>query len=174
MRPLKVGISAEPTVDAKGVALEHCHNWLEWAAAQIDVCLDDDKPACDQLLESLADLLQSTTSAPTSAASACDATSSPHMSAVVIAVQSHDRVMQRLMHVAGAMRGLGEHLEEARCAHSCESWCELRRIQLSKFSMAEERSLFIGIVAPEHAGSHEAADSEDTIELFMAEGNGLP
>lgn len=40
--------------------------------------------------------------------------------------------------------------------------------------MAEERSLFIGIVAPEHAGRHEAADSEDTIDLFMAEGNGLP
>jgi hypothetical protein len=171
--------------DVPGVAEEHCRLWLNWAAAQVDACLADDKPACDQLLGSLAEML-----APARAASAGppgDTATCKEMSAVVIAVQSHDRVMQRLGHVAEALRRVQHHLADAGRARSPESWRMLRDGQLREFSMAEERALFVRLVVqdgeapageavhPGETGCEAASSPEDTIEFFVADGDlGLP
>jgi hypothetical protein len=139
------------------IAVANCRDWLEWAAVQVDVCLADDKPACDQLLDSLAKILGS-------------AAADQQMSAAVIAVQSHDRVMQRLNHVAESLRRLQEHLGDARLAQSAESWRALRENQMRAFSMAEERALFARIVARgDDMGHGSALDSEDATELFLPE-----
>jgi hypothetical protein len=139
------------------IAFEHCRAWLEWAAAQVDVCLADDKPACDELLASLAKLL--------GPAALEDSTVVQKMSAVVVAVQSHDRVMQRLTHVSQSLRRLKEHLGDAGRAQSAESWRMLRENQLRAFSMAEERALFLRIAA--QSNPEETADPEETIEIFL-------
>jgi hypothetical protein len=166
--------------DAPGVAVEHCRLWLNWAATQVDACLADDKPACDRLLDSLADLM-----GPGRAESAtppADAASCHKMSAIVVAVQSHDRVMQRLAHIAEALRRMHDHLADAGRARSADSWRMLRERQMREFSMAEERELFGRLVAQEDgAGAAGATDRqiysslEDTIELFVADsGLGRP
>jgi hypothetical protein len=161
--------------DAPGVAVEHCRHWLNWAATQVDACLADDKPACDQLLESLAAMLGSGRTQ--GSALPGDAGACQKMSAVVIAVQSHDRVMQRLAHVAEALRRMQDHLADAGRARSPESWRTLRERQLREFSMAEERALFVRLVAEEgeaapasETGREAASSHEDTIELFVAAG----
>ena len=152
------------------IAFEHCRAWLEWAAAQVDVCLADDKPACDELLVSLAELL----------GPAADSTVAQKMSAVVVAVQSHDRVMQRLTHVSQSLRRLKEHLGDAGRVQSAESWRMLRENQLRAFSMAEERALFLRIAAHRDLTGQEPApegttDPEETIEIFLPErGYGQP
>jgi hypothetical protein len=152
------------------IAFEHCRAWLEWAAAQVDVCLADDKPACDELLVSLAELL----------GPAADSTVAQKMSAVVVAVQSHDRVMQRLTHVSQSLRRLKEHLGDAGRVQSAESWRMLRENQLRAFSMAEERALFLRIAAHRDLTGQEPApegttDPEETIEIFLPErGHGQP
>ena len=149
--------------ESDGIALEQCRAWLAWAAVQVDQCLADDKPACDQLLRSLGEMLDRP-----SAATSVD----QHMSEVVVAVQSHDRVMQRLTHVSDSLRMLREHLGDARRAHSLDSWRELRQRQLRAFSMADERALFTRIVAPDEGGDEMAARSDESVELFVFE-NGL-
>lgn len=146
--------------ESDGIALEQCRTWLAWAAVQVDQCLADDKPACDQLLRSLGEMLE-----PPSAATSRD----QHMSDVVVAVQSHDRVMQRLTHVSDSLRMLHEHLGDARRAHSPDSWLELRQRQLRAFSMADERALFIRIVAPDEGGREPAAGPDESVELFVFE-----
>ena len=139
------------------IAVTNCRDWLEWAAVQVDVCLADDKPACDRLLESLAEVLG-------------PAAIDQKTSAVVVAVQSHDRVMQRLNHVAESLRRLQEHLGDARRAQSADSWRTLRENQMRAFSMAEERALFARIVAHSDQMGHEAAlNRDDTTELFLPE-----
>jgi hypothetical protein len=172
---------AAADAEAPGVAEEHCRRWLNWAAAQVDACLADDKPACDQLLDSLAEML-----GPARAASGGrpgDAATCQEMSALVIAVQSHDRVMQRLGHVAEALRRVQHHLADAGRARSPASWRLLRDGQLREFSMAEERALFVRLVVqegegapageaalPGDAGRQADLSTEDTIELFVADG----
>jgi hypothetical protein len=147
------------------ITLENCRAWLEWAAAQVDACLADDEPACDQLLASLAQLL----------GPAVLEAESETMSAVVVAVQSHDRVMQRLTHVSQSLRRLQEHLGDADCARSADSWRMLRENQLQDFTMAEERALFLRIAARsdvtgrELAANLQEADPEDAIEIFRPE-----
>ena len=144
---------------ADDIAMEHCRVWLAWAAIQIDLCLAEDKPACDQLLRSLGAILE-----PASAAASID----QRMSDVVVAVQSHDRVMQRLTHVSESLRLLHEHLGDARRAQSPDSWRTLRDRQLRAFSMAEERALFCQMVAPEAGGGEIAVSPDDTVELFVS------
>jgi hypothetical protein len=147
------------------IVLENCRAWLEWAAAQVDACLADDKPACDQLLGSLAKLLDP-----------ADSTVIQKTSAVVVAVQSHDRVMQRLTHVSQSLRRLKEHLGDAGRAQSPESWRMLRENQFRAFSMAEERALFLRIAAHGDVTGLESAPNllgtanpEETIEIFLPE-----
>jgi hypothetical protein len=164
-----------PDSDTTGIAVEHCRLWLGWAATQVDECLADDKPACDQLLCSLADVLGSVPAE--NARHPGDAAVSQKMAAVVVAVQCHDRVMQRLAHVADALRRVQDHLADSARARSTESWQKLQDGQLGRFSMAEERALFLRLVVQDveaaqedAAGSAGAAGAEDTIELFVADG----
>ena len=144
------------------IVLENCRAWLEWAAAQVDACLADDKPACDQLLGSLAKLLDP-----------ADSTVVQKTSAVVVAVQSHDHVMQRLTHVSQSLRRLQEHLGDADGARSADSWRMLRENQLQNFTMAEERALFLRIAArSDVTGQDFGANLQETepqgaIEIFL-------
>jgi hypothetical protein len=147
--------------ESDGIALQHCRAWLAWAAVQVDQCLADDKPACDQLLRSLREMLERA-----SAATSIDQSTSE----VVVAMQSHDRVMQRLTHVSESLRMLHEHLGDARRAQSPDSWRQLHEQQVRAFSMAEERALFTRIVAPDEGGGREiAAGSGDSVEPFLFE-----
>jgi hypothetical protein len=157
--------SAEPEA-ATGFAVEQCRAWLNWAAAQVDASLASDSLASAQLLAALADALgpgqPQSGSAPASADSV-----SVKMSAVIIAVQSHDRVMQGLTHVAESLRALHAQLGDARRADSAESWRMLRETQYRAFSMAQERALFARMVADEDESTRAAeTDPEETVELF--------
>lgn len=143
---------------AAGFAVENCRAWLEWAAVQVERCLADDEPACAQMLRSLGEMLE-----PAPAASG-----DQRMSEVVIAVQTHDRIMQRLTHVSESLRMLHEHLGDAQGAQSLESWRTLRERQLRAFSMAEERALFCQMVAPEQDGREMAAKPDESVELFAS------
>ena len=157
--------------EALGIAVEHCRTWLEWAATHVDQCLADDKPACDQLLTSLAEVV-----GPASPRVEADPppgtvqSLNQKMSDVVVAVQSHDRVMQRLTHVAESLRLLHAHLGDARRAQSPESWRVLRDNQMRAFSMADERALFVRLVAHGDDNVPEVAlNPDETIELFVPE-----
>jgi hypothetical protein len=150
-----------------GVAVEQCRTWLNWAAAQVDACLTSDSLASSQLLAALADALGPAQPRSGSAPAPADDAVSGKMSAVVIAVQAHDRVMQGLTHVAESLRALHAQLGDARRADSAESWRMLRETQYRAFSMAQERALFARLVAHEGEGTREAEiDPEDTVELF--------
>jgi len=145
--------------ESDAIAVEHCRAWLAWAAVQVDQCLAADKPACNQLLRSLGEMLE-----PAAAAMRVGQC----MTEVVVAVQSHDRIMQRLMHVSDSLRLLHEHLGDARRAQSPDSWRQLREHQLRAFSMAEERALFTRIVAPDEGGGEIAVGSDESVELFVS------
>src|SRR5271170_3942560 len=127
-RALKSMTPPESSFNRKGAAagphsaMEHCRAWLDWAATQVDLCLTEDKPACNRLLESLTAALEpraAHTEAPG------ESSISEKMAAVVVAVQSHDRVMQQLSHVRDALRLLHAHLGDADRAESGESWGRL-------------------------------------------------
>jgi hypothetical protein len=150
---------------ATGIVMEQCRAWLNWAAAQVDACLTSDSLASSQLLAALADVLDPAQRHSGGAATTHE--SAGKMSAVIIAVQSHDRVMQGLTHVADSLRALHGQLGDARCADSAESWRMLREKQYRAFSMAEERALFARMVAHEGEIAREADLSpEETVELF--------
>jgi hypothetical protein len=152
--------------DSAPAAVEHCRVWLNWAAEQIDASLASDNVASGQLLASLAGLLGRSQRQETVPAPSSDAVSG-RMSAVIVAVQSHDRVMQGLAHVAQSLRALHWQLGEARRAESAESWRVLRENQFHAFSMAEERELFVRLVAREHESTLEiAANRADSAEFF--------
>jgi anti-anti-sigma regulatory factor len=156
-----------PPTESKSVAVEQCRTWLNWAAAHVDACLSSDNLASDQLLASLADWLKETQPRPQTAPAPANDTAGGKMSAVVIAIQSHDSVMQRLTHVAQSLRALHEQLGDAQRADSTESWRMLRERQFRAFSMAEERALFARLVARGDESRHEVAlDPEETVELF--------
>jgi hypothetical protein len=146
-------------------AVEHCRVWLNWAAAQIDACLASDNLASGQLLASLADLFGGSQRSGTAPAPANDAAGGK-MSAVVVAVQSHDRVMQGFTHVAQSLRALYFQLGDAQRAQSAESWRLLRENQFHAFSMAEERELFARLVACEHKSGRDIAANRADVELF--------
>jgi len=160
--------------ESTGVAVQQCRLWLNWAAAQVDACLSSDSLANEQLLASLADLFGPQQS-PSGAAPVTGAAAGPapealscKVSSVVVAVQSHDRVMQGLTHVAESLRVLHEHLGDSGSAESAESWRMLREKQFRAFSMAEERALFTRLVAREHENRRDAAPApEETPELII-------
>ena len=160
-----------PTEPA-AIAVAQCRAWLVWAAAQVDACLASDKLAVAELLASLHELMDSARpqSAPPSASDNDGA--DRKMSAVIVAAQSHDRVMQALTHVSESLRMLQEHMGDVRCAESAESWRMLRAKQLRAFSMPEERVLFAGLVAEKDEWHEPAVNPEETVELFVG-GDGL-
>jgi len=157
--------------ESTSVAVQQCRLWLNWAAAQVDACLSSDSLANEQLLAALADLFGPQQSCSGAAPDPAPEALSCKMSAVVVAVQSHDRVMQGLTHVAEALRALRDHLGDRRGAESVESadsWRMLREKQFRAFSMAEERALFARLVAREHENRREAGPApEETPELIV-------
>jgi hypothetical protein len=132
--------------ESSALAVAQCRDWLQWAAAQVDVCVASDQLAMKELLASLTDLMGS---APRAAAVTPHDPAVGKWSAVIIAVQAHDRVMQGLVHVADALRALQAQLGDAQHVDSADSWRMLREKQLRAFSMAEERLLFAHLVAHE-------------------------
>jgi hypothetical protein len=153
--------------DSARAAVEHSRVWLKWAAAQIDACLASDSLASGQLIASLADLLGRTQPRFETAPAAANDAVSGDMSAVIIAAQSHDRVMQGLTHVAQSLRALHWQLGDAQRAESAESWQMLRENQFRAFSMAEERELFTRLMACERESTREiGANRSDSVELF--------
>jgi hypothetical protein len=141
----------QPCESTTGVAAAQCRDWLQWAAAQIDACVASDALAMNQLLASLAALMGS---APRAAAVTPHEPADAQLSAVIMAVQAHDRVMQGLVHVQESLRALQTQLGDARHADSADSWRELREKQYQAFSMPEERLLFARMVA--HGDEDEA------------------
>jgi len=137
----------QPCESTTGVAAAQCRDWLQWAAAQIDACVASDALAMNQLLASLAALMGS---APRAAAVTPHDPADAQLSAVIMAVQAHDRVMQGLVHVQESLRALQAQLGDARHADSADSWRELREKQYKAFSMPEERLLFARMVAHEN------------------------
>jgi hypothetical protein len=150
-----------------GVAVEHCRVWLKWAAAHVDECLTRDSLASSDLLAALAEVLGPAQS-PSQTAPAAHA-GDGKMSAVVIAVQSHDRVMQGLAHLADSLRGLHAQLSDTRRADSAESWGTLRETQFRAFSMAQERALFARMVGEEQDVRGAEVEPDETIELFTGD-----
>jgi hypothetical protein len=156
--------------ESTSVAVQQCRLWLNWAAAQVDACMASDSLASDQLLASLADLFGPRELGARSVSGPAPDELSCKLSAVVVAVQSHDRVMQGLSHVAESLRLLREQMADMSRAESSESWRMLRERQHRAFSMAEERALFARLVAGEHAIRREAAPHpEQTTELFVSD-----
>jgi predicted secreted protein len=131
---------------SSGLAVAQCRDWLQWAAAQVDACVAGDKLAMNEVLASLTDLMGS---APRAAAAAPHEPAAQKLSAVIMAVQAHDRVMQGLVHVAEALGTLQAQLGNAQQVDSADSWRKLREQQFRAFSMAEERLLFARLVAHE-------------------------
>jgi hypothetical protein len=162
-----VGAAEQPRPahsDAGRVAVEHCRAWLNWAAAHVDACLTWDNLANGEMLAALTDALSAAPPGTAPAGSAAN----EKMSAVIIAVQSHDRVMQGLVHVAESLRALQAQMGDARRAESSESWAALRETQLRAFSMAQERALFTRMVAHEGESRHEPdIEPQETVELFI-------
>ena len=164
----RIGATDEPRPaqpEAPGLAVEQCRAWVNWAAAQVDACLALDNQASGQLLAALADALGPAQVHPGSAPAGEGA--SEKMSAVIIAAQSHDRVMQGLTHVGESLRALHEQLGDPRRADSAESWRVLREKRYRAFSMAQERALFARMVAHGDDAAREAdMDPEETVEMF--------
>jgi hypothetical protein len=160
----------EARLGANSMALQHCRVWLKWAAAQVEECLSRDSLASGDLLRALAEVLGSERSN-SAAATACAADSAGReMSAVVIAVQSHDRVMQALAHVAASLHSLDAQLGDAGRANSSAAWRMLRDTQFRAFSMSQERALFARMVAHEDEIGLEAEPApDDTVELFTGD-----
>ena len=157
-----------PRPESPGVGAEQCRAWLDWAATQVDTCLAGDAAACSQLLASLDDLMGLPQLVAQGGTSGADAALDRKMSAVIIAVQGHDRVMQGLTHVAQSLRALRRHLGDPRCAESSEAWRRLREQQMQSFSMSEERALFARMLA--HDSCENAAGNPDAaVELFGTE-----
>jgi len=166
----RIGATDKPGTarpEAAGIAVEQCRVWLNWAAAQVDECLAGDNRARSQLLTALADVLgPAPTRSGTALAPSGDGVSGP-MEAVVIAAQAHDRATQGLSHVADSLRALHAHLGDAERADSADSWRVLRDAQIRAFSMAQERALFVRLVAGGDDGGLDAdMESEGTVELF--------
>jgi hypothetical protein len=161
------GELASAPAESSGLAVAQCRAWLQWAAAQVDACVTNDKLAMDELLASLADLM----AAPRAATQTPhDAAAHGKLSAVIMAVQAHDRVMQGLNHVTESLRALQSLLGDARHAACADSWRMLREQQFRTFSMPEERTLFARMVAHEDEAWRTAGrNGVEAVELFSGD-----
>lgn len=151
MARLCKALTRDRLADGSASLAAQCRPWLEWAAAQIAASLTGGTEASGQLLAALDAILRSVQPhtavglvAGGDARRANDL--AQQVAAVVIAVQSQDRLVQQLTHVAETLHALHEHLGDARGAISPESWRLLRDGRLRAFSMADERELFTRIV----------------------------
>jgi hypothetical protein len=163
------GTPSGAAMESRELALAQCRDWLKWAAAQVDACTSIDGAAMDELLASLHGVF-GTRERDSAHASGVAAAGPPQIAAVVMAIQSHDRVMQGLTHAADALRALEALLGDPRRAGSEESWRQLRERQFRSFSMAEERLLFTRMMARETDEWREiAAHPSDAVELFTTD-----
>jgi hypothetical protein len=149
-----------------GFAAEQCRTWLWWAAAQLDTSLASDAGAFDHLLASLNDLMELVQTGSEAGAAAAGDAIGRKMADVIVAVQSHDRVIQSVAHVAQSLRAVHRQLGDTRGADSAESWRALCDQQMQSFSMAEERTLFARMVVGDACNEAPAAP-DDTVELFV-------
>jgi hypothetical protein len=164
------GADGEPTtsgpVEPSGLAVAHCRDWLQWAAAQVDACVASDKLAMNELLAALSVLMGSARAATAASRQGTDG----KLSAVIMAVQTHDRVMQSLVHVTESLRALQGQLADARHADSADSWRLLREQQFRSFSMPEERALFARLVAGEdETRRNPGGIGAGSVELFAGD-----
>ncbi len=157
-----------PPAEAASVAVVQSRSWFDWAAAQIDASLTNDRMACDLLLASLEEMRRSAQIWAETEPAIGEAVRQK-MSAVIIAVQSHDRLVQQLTHVVESLRAVQDHLADAPRLQSVESWRQLRDRQLRCFSMAEERLLFARIVGADDGPNHASLDLEQAVEMFGAD-----
>jgi hypothetical protein len=150
---------------SNGIAAAQCGVWLSWAAAQIDAGLAADAGACNQVLASLADLMDAVRDCSDGAPPGAEQAIERDMSAVIVAMQAHDRVTQGLAHVAQSLRTFREYAQDPRFPATAESWRVLCEKQMRSFSMAEERTLFARMVATGH-GEEAAIDPAGNSEVF--------
>jgi len=153
-------VHASTSVEAPGYANEQCRAWLRWSAAQIEACLNGDLAARDRLLVSLGEILLPTSGSVPEAVSA-------EKAAVIVAVQSHDRLTQTLNHVVQSLRALHDQMGDPCCAGSPESWRALRDSRLRAFSMREERALFVALLAQQdERAADDEMNADHSVELF--------
>ncbi len=168
------GDSPKARLESSEDMTAHYRPWFEWAAAQIAASVAGDAKASRQLLEALEAILSATdlkSRARSDAAAEAPAVDdlAQHISAAIIAVQSHDRLVQQLTHVAETLRALHERLDGTQSAMSPATWREFREERLNACSMAEERMLLVRIVATDLCA--EDAPAGANIEMFnMASG----
>src|SRR5277367_1766484 len=89
--PSPSGNGAMRQPEFNGGSVEHCRVWLNWAAAQVDACIANDQLATEQLLASLGDFLGQAQPRSGAAPAPADDDIGGKLSAVIMAVQSHDR-----------------------------------------------------------------------------------
>ncbi len=155
--------------EAAGLAVQQCRAWVNWAAAQIDVCLASDDLASNQLLTALAEVVGPAHTRSGPAPASAGGTVDEKLAAVIIAVQAHDRVRQGLTHVVDSLRALHTQLGDAERANSAECWRMLGETRMREFSMAQERSLFARMVEQRGDSKREShIETEETVELFAA------
>jgi hypothetical protein len=148
------------------MALQHCRAWLKWASAHLEECLTRDSLANGDLLRAVAEILAARQPDDAPPPVAAD-TAARQMATVVMAMQSHDRVIQELAHVAESLHALHAQLGDARLANSADAWRTLRDTQFRAFTMAQERALFARMVADGDGNKQEAElTPDDTVELF--------
>jgi hypothetical protein len=165
MLPAESKANSAPAAST-GLAVASCSEWLTWAAAQVEACVNSDKLAMHELLASLAELMGS---APRTVTTTPHNAADGKLSAVIMAVQAHDRVMQGLTHVTESLRSLQGQLGDARQADSADSWRALREKQFRAFSMPEERALFARMVAHQDAPWREVGWIAGEAELFTTD-----
>ena len=154
--------------EATGLAVQQCRAWVNWAAAQIDVCLASEDLASNQMLAALAEVVGPAHTRVGPAPASAGATVDEKLAAVIIAVQAHDRVRQGLTHVVDSLRVLHTQLGDAERADSAESWRMLGETRMREFSMAQERTLFARMVAGGDSKRESYIETEETVELFAA------
>ncbi len=153
--------------DPAGSVVDQCRTWLDWAAAQISESLENDTAANSQLLASISEMMGPGKPGAGRTRGAGAPAEDRNMSAVITAVQAHDRVMQGLAHVAQSLRELSVHLGDCGRIESPEAWRQLRERQYRVFSMHEERILFARMVGGNVDSS--VRDSFELVELFAPE-----
>lgn len=159
-----LGAPDKATESAAPVSRE-CRQWLNWAAAQIEDCQRMDCVAMDALVALLRPLMH----APPDAQSGSDGDGQRIPAAdLVIALQSHDRIIQALTHVADSLRALDKHLADPMEAGSPAAWQRLREQRFSAFSMASERELFARLLGHHDAHAQPAAEF-GCVDLFEDE-----
>lgn len=93
----------------------------------------------------------------------------------IVAFQFYDKLTQRLGHVVESLSGLGDLVGDQSRLYSPVEWQNLQQLICSKYTMAEERELFDGIMRGEdihvvlarmHDLTEQMSSSEDDIELF--------